>query len=209
MTDAVAKPVGRPPSVTRQEVTEKAADIVRSGGFDALSMRRLGRELGVDPMVPYRIFPTKDKLLDAVYDSVVSRAEPEASDDPIADVIAGYRNFRNDLVENPGLLPLTTPRMLATKAAMAPFEWVMEKLVATGFGLENALVWYSTLLGFTLGSAAIHPRVQQREQRLDVNELDPYRYPTVQGLGAMIDHDDLFEAGLGNLEKQIRRDIAN
>lgn len=208
MTESTLRPVGRPASVSRAEIVAKAEALVRSEGFDALSMRRLGRELGVDPMVPYRIFPSKDKLLDAVYDNVVSRAEPGASGDPITDVIAGYRNFWRDLIENPGLIPLTTPRMLATKAAMAPFEWVMERLVAAGLDVEAALLWYTTLLSYTLGAASIHPDVQQRAKRVDLGQLDPRLYPTVSDLAGKADHDRLYREGLIAMERQIREAVA-
>lgn len=200
------QPVGRPPSVSRSDVVECATRVVRIDGYDALSMRRLGRELGVDAMVPYRLFPSKDALLDVVYDHVVTDSEPQPSGDPVSDVITAFANFWRDLVDHPGLLPLVTPRMMATRAAMAPFEWVMVRLTTAGLTRDRAIVWYTTLLGHVLGTAAIHPDVQQRSERIDPRSLPPHRYPTISGLDTDIDHDRLYEDGLRRLEDAIRRE---
>lgn len=206
MAPSDERQVGRPAAVDRVEVVTAATTLLRDDGFSGLTMRRLGDTLGVDPMVAYRLFDSKDDLLDGVYHQVVLDSEPPASDDPITDVIAGFRNFRTELVENPGLVPVVTPRMLATKGAMIPFEWVMTRLVAAGFAPEAGLVWYTTLLSLTLGSASIHPAVQAREPRIDFDELDPNQYPTVATLNAP-DHDALFDIAIDRLEADMRSEL--
>ena len=57
---------GRSPvSITREAILNTAMQIVDDDGIDALTMRRLGHDLGVDPMMIYRIFPTKRRCLTA------------------------------------------------------------------------------------------------------------------------------------------------
>ena len=191
--------------MTREDIVAAAADIIRQDGFAALSMRRLGADLGVDAMVPYRVLESKDALLDAVYDEVVAASRPDAGDDPVQEVMAGFRSFWYDLVANPGLMPLVAPRMLATFAAMAPFEWVLRRLLAAGVPEADALRWYTTTLAFVLGSALIHPAVQARDDRLAPADLSPVLYPAATSVGP-IDHEALFAAGLAGLESQIRRE---
>ena len=50
----------------RRAVVQEALDIARSGGADAISMRELGRRLGVSPSAIYRHFADRDALLAAV-----------------------------------------------------------------------------------------------------------------------------------------------
>ncbi len=50
-----------------------ALALIDESGLDALSMRRLGKELGVDPMAVYHHIPNKDELLRAVVRQVFSR----------------------------------------------------------------------------------------------------------------------------------------
>jgi TetR/AcrR family tetracycline transcriptional repressor len=52
------------PALTEQQVVEAALRIVRADGIDALTMRRLSRELNVSPMAPYYYVESKEALLD-------------------------------------------------------------------------------------------------------------------------------------------------
>ena len=49
--------------LTRSRIAEAALAIVDRDGLDALSMRRLGAELGVEGMAIYRHFPNKAAVL--------------------------------------------------------------------------------------------------------------------------------------------------
>ncbi|GAA1727466.1 TetR/AcrR family transcriptional regulator C-terminal domain-containing protein [Isoptericola hypogeus] len=66
----------RPARLTRERVVAAAVDLADAEGLDAVSMRRLGQELGVDPMSIYRHVDGKDALLDAMTDAVVAQIEP-------------------------------------------------------------------------------------------------------------------------------------
>jgi TetR/AcrR family tetracycline transcriptional repressor len=41
---------GKPPTLTEEQIVRAALDIIRTEGLDALSMRRLSRELGRSAM---------------------------------------------------------------------------------------------------------------------------------------------------------------
>jgi AcrR family transcriptional regulator len=53
--------------LSRERVLEATAQLVRSEGLDALSMRRLAQRLDVWPMSIYTYFRDKDELLDALW----------------------------------------------------------------------------------------------------------------------------------------------
>lgn len=68
-------------SLSREGIVATALDLVDRQGLTGLSMRRLGRELGVDPMAIYRHLPDKAALLDGIVDAL--HAEMDL-DDPAA-----------------------------------------------------------------------------------------------------------------------------
>jgi AcrR family transcriptional regulator len=87
-----------------------AAEAVAARGFDALSMRAVAARLGAVPMALYNHFATKDQLVDALLDRVLSRFEPEpAGDDWIEDLRRFARAHRRLLVRHPwAVAPLFT-----------------------------------------------------------------------------------------------------
>ena len=69
MGEAVRQPL------TRQRVLDAAVRVVDGEGLGALTMRRLGRELGVEAMSLYRHVPSKEALLDGVVETVLGELE--------------------------------------------------------------------------------------------------------------------------------------
>jgi AcrR family transcriptional regulator len=69
----------RPRGSLSREVILDAAEAVAAQGFDALTMRAVAARLGAVPMALYNHFATKDQLVDALLDRVLSRFEPEPS----------------------------------------------------------------------------------------------------------------------------------
>ena len=66
-----------------------AVDLADRAGIDALSMRKLGQELGVDAMALYRHVRDKDDLLDGVVEVVVGEISDLLPADP------GSRRYAN------------------------------------------------------------------------------------------------------------------
>src|SRR6476469_2028788 len=61
--------------LTRERVLQAAVDLADRGGNEALSMRKLGQELGVDAMALYRHVRGKDDLLDGLVEVIVGQSE--------------------------------------------------------------------------------------------------------------------------------------
>jgi AcrR family transcriptional regulator len=80
----------RPRGSLTREVILDAAEAVAAQGFDALTMRAVAARLGAVPMALYNHFATKDQLVDALLDRVLSRFEPEP---PTGDWKADLRRF--------------------------------------------------------------------------------------------------------------------
>src|SRR3954463_7855276 len=68
----------RQPLLTRERIISAASALVDAEGLDALSMRRLATELGVQGPSLYNHFATKAEILDAVADSLIEQVDLSA-----------------------------------------------------------------------------------------------------------------------------------
>src|ERR687896_2086226 len=111
MTKKSSKPRMRPPrgSLTAAVILD-AAEAVAAQGFDALTIRAVAARLSAVPMALYNHFATKEQLVDALLDRVLSRFEPPpAGDDWVEDLRHFARAHRRLLVEHPwAVAPLFT-----------------------------------------------------------------------------------------------------
>ena len=74
VTDAGTTAERRTP-LTRNRVLGAAVDLADRVGYEGLSMRKLGQELGVDAMALYRHVRGKDDLLDGLVEVIVGQIE--------------------------------------------------------------------------------------------------------------------------------------
>jgi AcrR family transcriptional regulator len=105
---------GAKPKLTRELLAAAALRIADAEGLEALSMRRLGAELGVDPMAAYRHLPNKKALLGGVVEAVLAGADVETDpgtpwQEQFKEVARAYR--RAMLAHSPTVarLAATTP----------------------------------------------------------------------------------------------------
>ena len=100
----------RPRGSLTPETILDAAEAVAGLGFGAVTMRAVAARLGVVPMALYNHFATKEQLVDALLDRVLSRFEPEpATDDWAHDLRRFARAHRRLLVRHPwAVAPLFT-----------------------------------------------------------------------------------------------------
>jgi AcrR family transcriptional regulator len=173
---AVAPAKRRRSRLTRERVLAAALRLVDADGVEALSMRRLGKALGRDPMQLYRYAPSKDALLDGVVELVLSRLHVPAADDgdwPTLLRRIGYA-FRELALAHPNVVPLLVTRPLATPLALRPLgtlrplEKLLDLFVTAGFGKREALHAYRLYMGFLYG----HVLNELQERVLDPDETD-------------------------------------
>src|SRR5215218_9994538 len=66
--------------LSRERVLRAAVALADEAGVEALSMRRLAKELGVEAMSLYNHVAKKDDLLNAMVDLVFAEIEPPGTD---------------------------------------------------------------------------------------------------------------------------------
>jgi len=128
--------------LTREMLTAAALRIVDRDGLDALSMRRLGSELGVDPMAAYRHIPNKGTLLDEVVEAVISEIDTDALDDllPWQDQLRALAlSYLAALMAHPHAAPLIAERSLRTAGSLRVVERALRIMTDAGAKLADAV----------------------------------------------------------------------
>jgi AcrR family transcriptional regulator len=140
--------------LSRERVLRAAVALADAEGIDALSMRRLGNELGVEAMSLYNHVANKGDLLDGITDLALSEIElPEEEDWKAAlrrhaisahDVLVGHPWASNLALSSERTVPVSVQRA----------EWILRRLREAGFPAGLTYHAYhaldSHILGFTL-----------------------------------------------------------
>jgi AcrR family transcriptional regulator len=223
MTSDIDAPVRR--SVLRREdVLATALRLIDADGVEALSMRRMGRALGRDPMRLYRFAASKEELLDGVVELVLDELQVPAASGNWEQVLRrtahGYRKIA---LAHPHVVPLMVTRPLATPLALRPLgtlrplEDLLELLVRAGFDERGALHAYRLYLGFLQGHVLneLQERVYDPEEtddllRLGLHRLPAKDFPRLRSLAAeLAAYDGLeeLEEGLDVVIGGLRRQL--
>jgi len=152
-----ATPRPRQP-LSRERIVDTAIALVDAEGLDALTMRRLGAELGMDPMAVYYYVPNKAGLLDAVVEAVMAEIDLGV-DDPSAAaeerLVRAAQAYAEVLVRHRNALPLLLVRGPATPTGLAPVELMVGILRSGGVPPERAVAGMHVLTAAVRGYAAI------------------------------------------------------
>jgi AcrR family transcriptional regulator len=199
-------------ALTRDQVLRTALDIIDREGVDSLSMRRLGKVLGRDPMTLYRFADTKTQLLDGVVELVIDELTVDSTDDDWqAQLRLVARRFRDIAVAHPHVVPLMVTRPLATPLALRPhgtlrpLEATLALLVRSGFTDVDALHVYRLFFGFLYGHVLneLQELVDNPEEtddllRLGLHRLPIKEFPLLRGLApALASYDGATELERG------------
>ncbi|GAB3164240.1 TetR/AcrR family transcriptional regulator C-terminal domain-containing protein [Myceligenerans halotolerans] len=140
--------------LSRDRVVAAAIDLADAGGVDAVSMRRLAAELGIDPMSVYRYVNGKDDLLEAMIDAVIARIEPVTdAGDWRANARATMLAARATMLRHPWTAQLRKVRSTPTPAELRHLDTLLG--ILRDGGLDLALVHHaihvlgSRILGFS------------------------------------------------------------
>lgn len=127
MVRRAGRPKAGEEALTRAHILEAALHLADEEGMRALSMRRLGRMLEVDPMAVYHHLPNKEALITGVIEQVFSEMRvPKAEGKPWQERVCDFaRAYRNLAQEHPHLV-----RELVSGAAAPATLWASEPLYA-------------------------------------------------------------------------------
>jgi AcrR family transcriptional regulator len=186
--------------LSRALVLKTALELVDAEGLDALSMRRLGQELGCDPMSLYRYASSRAALLDGVTEEVFSELTIFPED---GDWQAQLRRIAHDLrllaLRHPNTVPLLVTRPLSTPlglrplGTLRPLEQILGLLIKAGFTPEDALHVYRAYYGFLYGhilnelqELVVDPDENEAILRLGLHYLPVKEFPHLRTLGPVL-----------------------
>ncbi len=140
--------------LTRDRVIDAALRIMDDEGLDAVSMRRVGRELGVEAMSLYHHVHDKEDLLLGIRERVLSEfLDPGTEGDWEVRARAAARSWRHILRDHPNVMVLISEskRFEMTAASMRPTETALRLLREVGLPEDDAVKAYCALGGFIVG----------------------------------------------------------
>ncbi|GAA4399978.1 GntR family transcriptional regulator [Tsukamurella soli] len=205
----------RPDALTVEAVVAAAVAVADAEGLDAVSMRRVGADLGVSTMALYRYVSDKDDLVLRMMDAACAELAPP--------VTAGGWRERLELVARElwsgfrrhpwfaGVMSMTRPQPV--RSAIPFTECALEGLRSAGLGVGPALTAYLGLMNLVRGlainieaelaeeatSGLTADEWQQRQNRDLAAALPRERFPRMHELLENthdFDLDDVFEAAL-------------
>ena len=206
--------------LSRDRVLRAAVDLADREGINALSMRKLGQEVGVEAMSLYNHVRNKEELLNGMIDIVFGEIDLPAAD---AEWSAAMRqraiSARQALKRHPWAIGLMESRAQPGPATLRHHDSVLRNLRTAGFSVELAAHAYSVLdsyiYGFTLNELTL-PFDNSPEKVAEVagnimREMPAGEYPYLTEMAvehAMkpgYDYGDEFEFGLALILEGIRK----
>ena len=162
---SLPNPAPRAP-LSRERVLNAAVSLADAGGLDALTMRGLGQELGVEAMSLYRHVANKDDLLDGMVDVVFGEIEvPQAGTDWRTAMRDRGISVRAALTRHPWATPLMQSRSTPGPATLRHHDTVIGSLRAAGFPVALVAHAFSALDSYIYGFA-----MQQRSLPFETGE---------------------------------------
>ena len=141
-------------SLSRQRILEAAIRLVDDKGMEALSMRRLGAELGVEAMSLYNHVRDKDDVLVGIVEMVMSEFDPPASHgDWHEDARNSAREWRRMLTRHPNVMTLMAEQRkpLTSPGAMRPMDSALGVLRSAGLDVRDASQAFHAFGGYIMG----------------------------------------------------------
>ena len=204
--------------LSRQRILETALRLVDAEGLGALTMRRLGAELGgFEAMSLYHHVSGKAEVLDGILEVVWSEFELPPPDLACWDRLAHLaRAWRALARAHPNMLAMLANRAVHAAHALRAVEFALDALEEAGFRGQEAAWAFRMLLAYVYGQASLEllrsssAGEGSRPERWYDLSLVPGECPHVIALAEHFraGHDDSFEWGLQATLDGLRRRLA-
>jgi AcrR family transcriptional regulator len=180
--------------LSRERVVAAALAVVDRDGLDGLTMRALGRELGVDPMAAYHYLPNKAAVLQGVVEAILSEMRPalDVLEGRWPDGVRAFsRGYRRVLLAHPNALPVASTQPPLTPVGLRLIESAAASLVRGGLTPLEALETINGGAALVIGSALVEVGVTPGTEAIEQAEIDeayqdlaPDEFPTISAVMA-------------------------
>jgi AcrR family transcriptional regulator len=191
----------RTTTLSREQVLRAAVSLADESGIEALSMRNLGRTVGVEAMSLYNHVSGKDDLLDGMVDLVWGEVEPPPAR-------GGWRtaihktaaSAHGVLMRHPWACGLAISSGRIHPARIRYIDAILGRLRRSGFSAELAFRAYHAIdghiIGFTMWLTG-HSIADERRDQLVAATLDGF----ANEFPYLIEHVEQHRAGVGRRGK--------
>lgn len=154
---AVRQRPGPKPRFTQDDLVDAALAVMDAGGFDAVSLRAVARELGVTSMAIYTYVASRQELYGLVVDRII-RAKLEEFEWPEywSDALRAFADNLSDLIEShPALIDAFAAGQMRTEVAMSVADQMLRRLLDGGLAMRDAGAAYAAMHALVLGYAVL------------------------------------------------------
>jgi TetR/AcrR family transcriptional regulator, tetracycline repressor protein len=195
--------------LTRERVIEAAMRVVDAEGLEAVSMRRVAREVGVEAMSLYHHVEDKEDLLDGICEHVMAQFDfPEPVEDWAENCRRGARAWRRLLQAHPGVMRLFAEQRgpIRSIESVRPTEFALRILRSSGLTDRDTAQAFHAFGGYIqgfvmmeLGSIAGGSDEEHQKAHAELAATLPDEFAALQACSpyfAECDPDEQFEFGL-------------
>ncbi|GHH24605.1 TetR/AcrR family transcriptional regulator [Streptomyces rubradiris] len=211
-SNALRRPVGRPPVTSRKQILSAARGLIDEYGWEKLTIRRLASEIGVGPTTLYSHVRDKEDLLFLlIYEYAEQIPHPELPSEPRERITTAAVAIHDGLAAWPWAAEvLTTDGFIARLGDS--FLWLVETILAgvvdAGCPPEESVRVFRSIWYYTVGEILV--RAHTRHRKMDEQDptcLNPYfgnadgplrhrHLAAIAGRWAALAGKDTFEQGL-------------
>jgi AcrR family transcriptional regulator len=203
--------------ISEERIADEALALVDEEGLDALTMRALGKRLGVEGMALYTYFASKSELLDAAATRILEALDTEFDRSlPWQERIRrGALAWAAMQASHPRAFPLVYRRGVRTTAVTMLTEELLDALRVAGFDERAAALAYQTIV--VLIDAALLGRGDWSDDDLHAGwrsaegTLDPEAFPRFREIAphaATLAWEEILESGLDLLLRGLEQRLA-
>jgi AcrR family transcriptional regulator len=125
--------------LTKERVLQAAIDLADRAGLGALTMRRLGNELGVEAMSLYKHVAGKEEILDGIVELVVGEIEIPSEGAEWKQAMRRRANSAREVFSRHSwAIGLLETRRLMGPTALRYLDAILGNLRSAGFSIDNA-----------------------------------------------------------------------
>ena len=140
--------------LSRERILESALALADENGIDALSMRKLGQQLGFEAMSLYNHVANKDDLLDGMLDLVLAEMEAPQPEEGLAGIRKAAISAHESLRRHPWAAGLLMTPARVRPLRLAFMDGLLGALRGAGFSPETTYHAYHVIdahiIGFSL-----------------------------------------------------------
>jgi AcrR family transcriptional regulator len=190
-------PTARRAPLSVDAILDAAVELADRDGLEAVTMRRLGKRLGVEAMSLYKHVADKDAVLAGIADRVAEAfVVPSREADWRASLRASYLEAHRVLLRHPWAAGLLESTLQPGPARLAYLDAVVGVLRKAGFDLPDVAHAFgaldSHLYGFTLQATSLPFDVADAPETAAAlaEALPPDRYPNLIAMATMVAEAD-------------------